>query len=74
MRSERKRADITPLFKKQLPFGLSNFYRVSKLAKEKVKCRSMDLWGEANVLNPKQFEYMKKGRSAVTQLLSCLND
>ena len=34
----------------------------------------MDFWGEANVLNPKQFEYMKKGRSAVTQLLSCLND
>ena len=33
----------------------------------------MDFWGEANVFNPNQFAYMK-GRSTVTQLLSCFND
>ena len=48
----------------------------SKLAEEIVNSRIMDLWGEANVklFNPKQFAYMKKGRSTVTQLLSCFND
>ena len=48
----------------------------SKLAEEIVNSRIMDFWGEANVIlfNPKQFAYMKKGRSTVTQLLSCFND
>ena len=48
----------------------------SKLAEEIVNRRIMDFWGEANVIlfNPKQFAYMKKGCSTVTQLLSCFND
>ena len=33
----------------------------------------MEFWGGANVFNPNQFAYMK-GRSTVTQLLSCFND
>ena len=33
----------------------------------------MEFWGEANLFNPNQFAYMK-GRSTVTQLLSCFND
>ena len=33
----------------------------------------MEFWGEDNLFNPNQFAYMK-GRSTVTQLLSCFND
>ena len=33
----------------------------------------MNFWCEASLFNPNQFAYMK-GRSTVTQLLSCFND
>ena len=77
--SKWKRADITPLFKKGSKNCRNNYCQISltsivcKLAEQIVKRRIMDFWGEANVFNPNQFAYMKV-RSAVTQLLSCLND
>ena len=77
--SKWKRADITPLFKKGSKKCRNNYRQISltsivcKLAEQIVKRRIMDFWGEANVFNPNQFAYMK-GRSTVTQLLSCFND
>ena len=77
--SKWKCADITPLFKKGSKNCRNNYRQISltsivcKLAEQIVKHRIMEFWGEANIFNPNQFAYMK-GRSTVTQLLSCFND
>ena len=74
-----KIAHITPVQKKGPKHKKENYRQISltsiisKRAEKIVKSRVVSFWPEYQVLNPSQFGY-SKGRSTVSQLLSCYND
>ena len=77
--SDWKIAHTIPVYKKGSKHKKKNYQQISltsiisKTAKKIVKSRVISFWTEHQLLNPSQFGYLK-GRSTVSQLLSCHND
>ena len=77
--SDWKIAHIIPVHKKGPKHKKENYRQISltsinsKAAEKIVKSTVVSFWTEHQLLNPSQFGYLK-GRSTVSQLLSCYND
>ena len=77
--SDWKIAHIIPVHKTGPKHKKENYRQISptsiicKTAEKIVKSRVVSFWTEHQLLNPNQFGYLK-GRSTVSQLLSCYND
>ena len=74
-----KLANITPIHKKGPKNCRENNRQISltsivcKLGEKNVKDRLVNFWKNSNIFNSNQFGYLK-GKSTLTQLLSCYND